>query len=98
LHAVVKILIGVLLIVAGFYWILYGPSASSLNSAIAPYLVAIGSKPVASWNDLLLILNGGIPPLIVLIGIFIVWLEWDEWKIEKELAAEEKKEKRRRRR
>ena len=97
MHPVVKILIGVLLIVAGAYWILYGPSASSLNARLAPYLALLGAKSVATWNDFVLLLNGGLPPLIVLIGIFIVWLEWDEWKIERELAAEEKKERRRKR-
>jgi glycerol-3-phosphate acyltransferase PlsY len=98
LHPVVKILIGILLIAAGIYWILYGPSASGLNAVLAPYLSFLGAKPVATWNDFILLLNGALPPLIVLIGIFIVWLEWDEWKIERELAAEEKKEKRRRKR
>ena len=94
MHPVVKILIGLLLIAAGVYWILYGQSASSLSRAIAPYLVPLGVQATGAWNDFLLLLNGGLPPLVVLIGIFIVWLEWDEWKIERELAAEEKKEKR----
>ncbi|MEM5879186.1 MAG: hypothetical protein QXU74_01700 [Candidatus Aenigmatarchaeota archaeon] len=98
MHPVVKIIIGLLLIVAGAYWILYGPTAASLNATIAPYLVPLGVQAKGAWNDLVVLLNGGLPPLVVLIGIFIVWLEWDEWKIERELAAEEKKEKRRRRR
>jgi hypothetical protein len=97
LHPVVKILIGLLLIFAGIYWILYGPTASSLSAAIAPYLALLGARQVATWNDFVLLLNGGLPPLIAVIGLFIVWLEWDEWKIERELAAEEKKTRRRKR-
>jgi hypothetical protein len=34
-----------------------------------------------------------LPPFLMLIGLFIVWLELDEWRIEKELKAEEKKRK-----
>jgi hypothetical protein len=97
LHPVVKILLGLLLIIVGAYWILYGPSASSLNAVLAPYLALLGAKPVATWNDFVLLFNAGFPPFIILIGIFIVWIEWDEWKIERELAAEEKKERRKRR-
>jgi len=33
-----------------------------------------------------------------MIGLFVIWLELDEWRIEKELKAEEKKEKRKKRR
>lgn len=85
--------IGLLLIIAGLYWILYGPAATSLSATIAPYLASVGVKSSGAWNDFLVLLNGGLPPLVILIGIFIVWLEWDEWKIERELAAEEKKAK-----
>ncbi len=46
-----------------------------------------------SWKDFLVVLNGAIPPFIFLIGVFIVWLEIDELKIERELKKEEEKEK-----
>jgi hypothetical protein len=39
------------------------------------------------------VLQGIIPPFVILIGLFIIWLELDEWRIEKELRTEEKKEK-----
>ncbi|MEM5836331.1 MAG: hypothetical protein QXR09_03350 [Candidatus Aenigmatarchaeota archaeon] len=94
MHPLVKMIIGLLLIVAGIYWILYGPASASLNAMLAPYLASLGVKSTAAWNDFMILLNGGLPPLVILIGIFIVWLEWDEWKIERELAAEEKKAKR----
>jgi cadmium resistance protein CadD (predicted permease) len=44
-------------------------------------------------RELWIVLQGILPPLAFLIGLFIVWLEWDEWKIERELKAEEEKEK-----
>jgi flagellar biosynthesis component FlhA len=38
-------------------------------------------------------LQGVIPPFVLVVGLFIIWLELDEWRIEKELKEEEKKEK-----
>lgn len=43
------------------------------------------------WKDFLTVLNGAIPPLVFLLGVFIVWLEVDELKIERELKKEEEK-------
>ncbi|MEM5853995.1 MAG: hypothetical protein QXG39_04420 [Candidatus Aenigmatarchaeota archaeon] len=94
MHPAFKIIIGIVLIIAGLYWLLYGPQVERINTVIAPYLAPLGIPAKGTWNDFLLLLNGGIPPFLVLVGIFIVWLEWDEWKIERELAAEEKKAKR----
>jgi hypothetical protein len=39
----------------------------------------------------LTVIEGTIPPLIALIGLFIVWLELDELRIERELRQEEEK-------
>jgi hypothetical protein len=50
-----------------------------------------------SLVDLMTVLNGAIPPFVFLIGVFIIWLEFDEWRIERELRAEEEKAKRRKR-
>ena len=36
-------------------------------------------------------LQGIVPPLVVLLGAFIVWLEIDEMRIEKELSKASKK-------
>jgi hypothetical protein len=75
MHPLAKALIGVLIVVLSVAYIAVG----------IPGLV----KP--AWQDVLTVLNGGLPLLFILIGIFIAWLEWDEWKIERELAMEEKK-------
>jgi cell division protein FtsX len=42
---------------------------------------------------LITVVLGVVPALVFLIGVFIVWLEWDELKIERELAKEEEEEK-----
>ena len=50
-----------------------------------------------SWlTNFIILVTGTIPILLILIGLFIVWLEADELKVEKELereVEEEKKEK-----
>jgi len=75
--AIVKILIGAVLIVGSVWWVLQG-SAQFLNGR-------------SGLNDFMAIVNGGIPPLIFLIGVFVVWLELDELRIEKELSGKKKK-------
>jgi hypothetical protein len=75
MHPLANALIGVLIVVLSIAYIIVG----------VPGVV----KP--AWRDVLTVLNGGLPLLFILIGIFIAWLEWDEWKIERELAMEEKK-------
>ena len=83
----IKIIIGAILIVASIWWIVQGSTA--LAGVESSSIVT--SRP--SLADLITLLNGGIPPFLVLIGLLIVWLEWDGLKIQKELAAEEKKKK-----
>jgi len=86
LHPIVKILIGLLLLLMGAYWVFYGSSLVTL----------LGVAPNTALADFLVLVNGGLPPFVALIGLFIVWLEWDEWKIERELATEERKTRRKR--
>lgn len=44
-------------------------------------------------SSLKVVLAGVIPILVILIGIFIVWLELDEMRIERELRKAQKKKK-----
>jgi len=41
-------------------------------------------------NQLLNLVQGGIGPLLVLVGAFIVWLESDEWKMQREKKSQDK--------
>ncbi|MEM5882618.1 MAG: hypothetical protein QXQ77_00015 [Candidatus Aenigmatarchaeota archaeon] len=75
MHPAAKIVIGLILIVASIYYIIKG---------VPGYF-----EP--GWPALLTVLKGVIPLGVLLIGIFIVWLEWDELRIEKEIKAEEEK-------
>ncbi len=75
---IIKILIGILMIFGGIYYLVGGPALSWLT----------GNRP---YTDLLIILNGGVPIVVFLLGLFILWLELDELRIEKELKSEKKK-------
>jgi hypothetical protein len=44
-----------------------------------------------AWPALLTVLKGAVPIIVFVVGIFIVWLELDELRVEKELIKEEKK-------
>ena len=86
MHPAIKLLIGIILLVVplGFYAyeFMYGPRQIPGTTV---YLHLLSSL----WT----VLQGIIPPFLILIGLFIIWLELDEWRIEKELKTEEKKEK-----
>jgi hypothetical protein len=69
-------IIGIILVVGSAWWVLRGSSTYLGRSGLA---------------DLATLLNGAIPVIVFVVGIFIVWLELDELKIERELAREEKK-------
>jgi uncharacterized membrane protein len=85
MHTAIKLLIGIILLVVplGFYAyeFMYGEQFSLFGVRI--HLL----------KSLLTVLQGIIPPFLIVIGLFIIWLELDEWRIEKELRAEEKKRK-----
>jgi len=81
LGAAVKILLGLLMIVVGF-----GLFIDSIGS------VWNSMTGIRWWSNFMVVLTGVIPPLLILIGVFIVWLEADEIGAGKEIKAEEKKE------
>ncbi|MBL7169551.1 MAG: hypothetical protein ISS48_00855 [Candidatus Aenigmarchaeota archaeon] len=79
--ALIKLLIGVVLLVVplGLY------SYEVMNNMQGLFGLTL-------MRSLGIVLQGMIPGLVMLIGLFVVWLELDEWRIEKELKKEEKKE------
>lgn len=89
MHPLVKLLIGVILLIVPLglyvYEFMYGQQFSIYGINI--YLLK------SLWT----VLQGMIPPFLIVIGLFIIWLELDEWRIERELKLEEKKEKKKKR-
>ena len=67
MHVAVKIIIGVILLIAGIAW-------------------TYQFRP-----DFLSVLKGIVGPMVAILGLFVVWLELDELRIQRELALEEKK-------
>lgn len=54
-------------------------------------MVVVGVFSTATQLDkLLYLVQGGIGPLLVLIGAFIIWLESDEWKMMRESSESDR--------
>ena len=43
---------------------------------------------VTFWDQLVNLVAGAIGPVLILVGAFIVWLETDEWKLQREKKEE----------
>ena len=57
----------------------------SIKILIGALLIALGVfSTITFYEQLLLITQGAIGPLLIIIGAFIVWLESDEWKLRKQ--------------
>ncbi len=76
--AAVKILLGLIIIAVGFGLFLDTPDLGIWNSVTG----------INWWNNFIIVLTGVIPALLILVGLFIVWLEADELSAEKEMGAE----------
>lgn len=85
--SLMKIIVGALLIVVSGWWIVQG------SGYIEPLKTStlVTSRPALA--DFITLLNGGIPPFVALIGLLMVWLEWDSFKTQKQAPKEEKKSK-----
>jgi hypothetical protein len=80
LHPIVKVIIGAILVIGSVWWVVQGSEQYTGHKGL---------------SDLRTVLNGIIPPLVFILGIFIIWLELDELRIEKELKTEERRGRRR---
>ena len=80
MHPALKILLGFVFIAVG----------------LGLFVDSIMPNPITGvqWvTNFIIVLTGIIPPFLILIGLFVVWLEIDELKVQKEIEKEEKKEK-----
>jgi len=82
MHAIVKILLGLVFIAVGL---------GLFVDSVTPILGIAGTWGIDWLTNFIIVLTGTIPALLILLGLFIVWLEIDEVKAEREIKAEEKK-------
>ncbi len=54
----------------------------------------IYTNQYGAWSDFLTVVNGMVPPFVGLIGLFVIWLELDEMKVEREIKTSSRKRKR----
>ena len=80
MHAAVKVIIGILILLIGL--------GLFVDSA---YDNAITGVPINWLENFVIVLTGMIPIFLILIGLFVIWLEVDELKAEKEFRIEEEK-------
>ncbi len=83
MHAIVKVLLGLILIGIGLGFFV---------DSVTPIFGTSGYIPGDWLTNFLVVFTGFIPAFLILIGLFVVWLEIDEIKAERELRAEEEKE------
>lgn len=71
LHAAIKLLVGIILLALGIWLV--------IPSAWIPMIKPMG--PMLNWgSELVTVLKGVIPALLVLIGVLIIWIESEELK------------------
>jgi len=85
MHAAVKIIIGLIFILIGL---------GLFVDSVYPLLGSTPIVPGINWLDnFIVVLTGVIPIFLILIGLFVVWLEADELKTAKEFEEPEKERK-----
>ena len=84
MNAGVKVLIGLILLVLGLMFFI---------DSVYPVLGTNAWIPGDWLSNFLVVLTGVIPMFLILIGLFVVWLEVDEIKAQRELNREEAEEK-----
>lgn len=75
MHAAVKLIIGVILIVIGL-WLLVPAAPEYGLTVIKPQNLGF----LDWWGDFLVVLKGVIPPALVIFGALVVWIESEELK------------------
>ncbi len=89
MHAAVKVIAGLIILLIGL-----GLFVDSVTPSLRTALRFPAGILKIDWiGNFIIVLTGVIPIFLILIGLFVVWLELDEMKMERELKAEEAKSK-----
>jgi len=84
MHPAVKVLLGLIFIGIGLFLFV---------DAVYPILGLSNYIPGDFLTNFIIVITGMIPPFLIVVGLFVVWLEMDEIKAEREIKAEEDKAK-----
>ena len=79
----VKVVLGLVVIAIGLFLFV---------DSVYPIIGSNAWIPGDWLTNFLTVLTGVIPFFLIVVGLFVVWLEVDEMKAQKELTKEEKKE------
>jgi len=66
-------------------------SAAKLVLGVILIIIALYVIWKYTLHETWIVIQGIIPPIVLILGIFIVWLEMDEMKTQKELSKGKKK-------
>ncbi|HJW97298.1 MAG TPA: hypothetical protein VJ485_04015 [archaeon] len=88
MNAALKLLVGLIFIALGL-----GLLIDSVIPVLGNVGTSIGAYTINWFDNLIIVLTGVIPAFLIMLGLFVVWLEMDEMKAEKELKKEEEKAK-----
>lgn len=83
MHPALKIIIGLILIIIGL---------GLFVDSVYPILGVLGTFGIDWLRNFIVVLTGVIPIFLIIVGLFVVWLEMDELRAQKELKKEKKKD------
>ncbi len=79
MHAGIKLIFGLILILFGL-WLLVPVGAPIIGVVKSASWSTIGGISLDWWNEFTTVLKGVIPPIVIILGILIVWIESEELK------------------
>ena len=83
MHPAGKIIVGLIVLIVGL---------GLLVDSVVPITGGLGTFGINWFDNFIVVLTGVIPIFLILVGLFVIWLEADELKARKEIATEPKKE------
>lgn len=84
MHPAVKVLVGLVLILIGL---------GLFVDSVVPISGVVGTFGIDWLGNFVTVLTGVIPIFLIIVGLFVVWLEIDEIKAQKEIKSVSKKKK-----
>lgn len=82
MHPAAKIIIGLIVIIIGL---------GLLVDSVIPITGGLGTWGINWFDNFITVLTGVIPIFLIILGLFVVWLEADELKTRKEITTQAKK-------